>query len=305
MKRIALVMSGNIRTFFYKKAHIAKKYLELVNKQNIDMFVYTDDNDINHNDIQYFSEINKNKVLGITNDYEKRLHKNCGFIDYDTACSVINDNLKIFGERIKKIKIEKFNQDQISDIYDANNICHKIFMNNTYSDDARKRALMCQFYKLYKCFELLSDYEIEKKFKYDIVLKSRFDIIIFNLNNYDICSLDLSRKIYTNGYEKFCADTWAIGDRFIMEKYCNYFLNISQNMVDNVYCIFIGTWIITNKENMEKQNKICENASDSGEFGLTYLIKNINEYDIDYGLCVSVKCFKFYEHFFNYFNKIN
>jgi hypothetical protein len=57
---------------------------------------------------------------------------------------------------------------------------------------------------------------------------------------------------------------------------------------------------------MEKQNKICENASDSGEFGLTYLIKNINEYDIDYGLCVSVKCFKFYdEHFFNYFNKIN
>ena len=63
MKKVALLLSGNIRTFFYKDFIIAKKYSELANNQNIDVFIYTDNNDFNYNDIQYFSENNKQKSI--------------------------------------------------------------------------------------------------------------------------------------------------------------------------------------------------------------------------------------------------
>lgn len=58
-------------------------YSDLVKKQNIDVFIYTDNNDFFYNDIQYFSENNKEKSLGIPANYDKNIilkktvHKIC------------------------------------------------------------------------------------------------------------------------------------------------------------------------------------------------------------------------------------
>ena len=93
MKKIALLLSGNIRTFFYNNNNIANNYLKLVENQDIDIFIYTDNNDFNYNDIQYFSDNNKEKVLGIENDYYKRLSKNIQFINYNDSFKIIIYNI--------------------------------------------------------------------------------------------------------------------------------------------------------------------------------------------------------------------
>ena len=48
-KKIALLLSGNLRQFFRNNFLIAKMYSDLVKKQNIDVFIYTDNNDFFYN----------------------------------------------------------------------------------------------------------------------------------------------------------------------------------------------------------------------------------------------------------------
>ncbi len=278
MKKIALLLSGNVRKFFYNNLYIAKTYVELVNKQDIDVFIYTENNDFDYNNIQYLSEKNVKKILGNPNIPEcnnRKYSKNIQFISYDECLKILNTNFsKIFGDKLKDIVIEDFNENLLDSIYDKNNINHITFM-NTNSDITRKNALLCQFYKLYKCYELMVNYENKYDFKYDIIIRCRFDGIFNGINNYDLRSLDLENTVYCEGHDKHIFDWWAIGNRFIMNIYCNYYLNISPNLVDQVY---------------------LDDISDSSEFGLTYLIKHINKYNICYNHNIRYDLtFKFYK----------
>ena len=100
------------------------------------------------------------------------------------------------------------------------------------------------------------------------------------------------------------ADCWAIGNRFIMTHYCKYYLYISCNMVDGIFCS-AKKWKLfkaTNIQEYRNNNNIQDDASDSGEFGLTYVVKHKNKYNLDYSLGDKVIAFKFYDDFlFNYF----
>lgn len=134
----------------------SKKYLELMEKQDIDLFIYTDNNDFNYDNIQYFSDKNKNKILGVPNDIEKRLSENIDFINYNDSCQIIKNNLiKIFGNKLKKYHIEEFKQNLIDDIYDKDNIYHNTFIQYKHHSICWKIAIMCQYYKLYKCYNLM------------------------------------------------------------------------------------------------------------------------------------------------------
>ena len=180
----------------------------------------------------------------------------------------------VFGEKLKEINIEDFNKDIINDIYDKTNIYHNTFMDYD-SAFYRKNSLMCQFYKLYKCYKLMIDYEVKHNFSYDIIIRSRFDGILNNINKCDLRSLDLTKRVYCEGYNKHINDWWAIGNRFIMDKYCNYYLNISPNLVDKIY---------------------LDNISDSSEFGLTYLIRCKHNYDTFYNHNIRIDLnLKFYK----------
>jgi hypothetical protein len=265
-KKIALLLSGNLRTFFYNDNYIAKKYAELVNNQDIDVFIYTDNNDFNYNNIQYLSEKNIEKILGnpdIPETNERKYSDNIQFINYDDSTKILNEKLlECFGQKLKDLNIEDFNKDLINDIYDKQNINHNAFM-NTGSNFSRKNCIMCQFYKLYKCYNLMINYEKNNNFNYDIIIRSRFDGVL-NINN-DIRSLDFNNNLYCQGDEIHLYDWCAIGNRFIMDKYCNYYLNISQNLVENIYYENGG-----------------HDISDSSEIGLTYIIRNKHNYNLLY-----------------------
>tara|TARA_X000000368_G_C23051886_1_gene721835 strand:- start:1619 stop:2527 length:909 start_codon:yes stop_codon:yes gene_type:complete len=302
MKKIALILSGNIRTFFYKNNYIANNYLKLANKLDIDIFIYTDNNDFYYNDCQYFSENNKELVMGIENDYNKRLYKNRNFISYENAHKIIKKTLtSIFGDRLKKLHIEDFNSNKIDEIYDKNNKFHNTFMNNKFSSFIRKKALMNHYYKLHKCYKLMTEYEKENKFEYDIIIKSRMELLLPNLNNIDIKSLDFKNKIYCYKHITHVQPCWAIGDRFIMNKWCNYFLYISLNMVDGIFCNNFRTSKAKNIDEFHKLYNPENDISDSDEFGLTYLIQKSN-YNFSH-MPVNEIMFKFYDNsLFNYFS---
>ena len=90
-QKIALLLSGNLRTFF--RNNNANKYLEIANSQDMDIFIYTDDNDFYYNDCQYFSENNREKQLGIENYRKLRFYKNIDFVSYDEASKIIKKSL--------------------------------------------------------------------------------------------------------------------------------------------------------------------------------------------------------------------
>lgn len=142
MKKIALLLSGNIRRLFDKSTPLVTFYIDLIKKQNIDVFIYTDNNDFYYDNIQYLSDNNKDKILGIPTIYERRYHTNIQFINYENSSKIIKENLfNIFNDHLKNLYIEDFDNDQINNIYDKNNIYHNTFMNNIYSDINRKKQL--------------------------------------------------------------------------------------------------------------------------------------------------------------------
>jgi hypothetical protein len=289
VKKIALLLSGNIRKFYYDNSIIEKSYKKLVNNQNIDVFIYTDNNDFYYNDFQYLS----NK-LNVSNNYNSnRYYNKLKFIEFEEAYNIIETNLRnTFGESLKDLFIEEFNENQIDDIYDKNNINHVIFMESNHSScKYRKKSIMSNFYKLYKCYNLLVNYENKNNIKYDIIIKSRFDGIFYNLDDYDLRSFNFENRVYVHGTEFHIFDWWIIGNRYIMDKYCNYYLNISENLINKIYLflyreneVLINYEIIKNCDDIisykNKKNDndrlYLEDISDSSEFGLTYLLEKYN-----------------------------
>jgi len=128
-QKIALLMSGNIRTFLYNNNNIANKYLELANSQDMDIFIYTDNNDFYYNDCQYFSENNREKVIGIESNTEKRFYKNIDFIN-DGSYSEMVFNYAISDSDNQVFSLNVTNNGQSSSILELDK--HKIHHPHIY-----------------------------------------------------------------------------------------------------------------------------------------------------------------------------
>lgn len=295
MKNVALLLSGNLRTFLINNEYIARKYVDFVQSHGIDVFIYTDDNDFNYQGTQYFSDRNEEKIMGIPSHYDRRYHISTGHVTHAEAVSMIRPALyEMFGNHLKRCHIDMFHND-ITKLYIRDNIYHCKFMTNPYSSDKRKFALLSQFYKLYKCHELLEEYEKNQHIVYDVIIKSRFDGTLNGLS--DVRSFDLSSKIYCEGYPLFINDWWAIGNRSIMEKYCNYYNTISPNILNGVYAYrSTGDWVmVVNTTSDPRNQSIVEDATDSGEVGLTYLLRTLENYTTYYNHGIRIDLsYKFY-----------
>lgn len=284
--KIGLLLSGQLGKFFYGSDtdKISVKWKKIVEKYNIDVFCVTDDNNYYHDiyDSQIFSEYNND--MHVTNVNSWRYYKNKKILDYDTSCKYLDNNLKkCFENNIKNIIILKdgsLNNDKL-----IKNTNHKIFLNyKSTRGDFEKIGLLNQYYKLQECFNSLLYYEQSNNFSYDIIIRCRFDCIIESLiEQINIYELDLLKNIYSSKYEHYINDWWCIGNRYIMEKYCNYYTNFSQNIIDG-YELYLyhdnGKIIGYDKGINIIEKKIpFYNISDSAEFGLTYIILIIEKYN--------------------------
>lgn len=85
------------------------------------------------------------------------------------------------------------------------------------------------FYSIMVSNEIKKLYEKVNNFKYDLVIRCRFDIVfhVFNLNLY---SLDSNNKIYTyhTGAEQLPNDHFAISSSVNMDYYCDLYNNLEK-----------------------------------------------------------------------------
>tara|TARA_B100001027_G_C16128436_1_gene268136 strand:- start:40 stop:408 length:369 start_codon:yes stop_codon:yes gene_type:complete len=90
-KKIALLLSGNLRSFYNEKFNIYKKYSELLIEYDIDVFVYVDNNDFYYEGSQYISSKNKKFEIITGNNPKsvKRILDNIKKIDYSNK---LDDN---------------------------------------------------------------------------------------------------------------------------------------------------------------------------------------------------------------------
>ena len=286
--KIALLLSGELGTFEFKNT--CEKWKKVINKLELDVFCIVDENNFydKDSDCQIFSVNNPNKEMP---NQHNRVYKNTKFLTYEESLAKINKILEKY-IKVKSKKIFKYTDLNLNFLIKNKN--HKIFYEyskNTGRSINIKYANLSQFYKLKKCFDLMSEYENKNNFKYDLVIRSRFDIFIDNLNlitsncklfNQEICAS------YGTGH---LIDWWAIGKRDIMEKYCNYYNNFAPGLLKN-----FKFFIYRNKEgkflkfekgyDIKKDNTldICEEISDANEVGLSYIIEEIEKYKIvNYG----------------------
>ena len=157
---------------------------------------------------------------------EKILHKyNVDFFIHtwwdESICNTIDD---------RGYKFEENTLEKISKIYKP-----KIFHNETRKEfnilqDVDYETLnptspYSMFYSIMRCNELKKSYEINNNFKYDVVIRCRFDILI---NKLDIKFEEIEKGvIYTdtvgNGFPN---DQFALGDSASMDYYSSLYKRI-------------------------------------------------------------------------------
>lgn len=185
--KIALLLSGTLKQFLYKHPSCAELWSEACKLHNIDVFAVTEDNDYFYNDVQYFSD--KETKIKVTNNNEWRIYQNVNFISYEESYTIITKILQeTFGDRLKDYQINPYSGTEC--YYDSNDVNHKKFMElNTGRSHEHKLALLAQYFKLKRCYELMQNYETIHEFSYNIVIRSRFDISLINLKDIDFNGL--------------------------------------------------------------------------------------------------------------------
>lgn len=92
---------------------------------------------------------------------------------------------------------------------------------------------ICMMYSLFKANELKREHELQNGFRYDVVIRSRFD---FALNREIDFPVEPGKVYVPNDYVKgriapngiICNDQFAVGDSPTMDLYCNTFWNIDR-----------------------------------------------------------------------------
>ena len=128
-------------------------------------------------------------------------------------------------------------------------------------------------------YNLLVEYEKINNFKYELIIYSRFDCFPIGINKLNFDKIDFKNTIIIKQFPCFICGCGAIGNRFIMDKYFNYYNKIAPNLIDNVFVYWQGNKISYSKK------KGYSNISDSSEYGYTYLLQKMHKYRCkDYGI---------------------
>ena len=193
--RVALCISGQMR-FLEKGFQKLKDNLILPN--NCDVFIHSwfDDSMIGENySSRWNYKVNQNITTDAINLYNPKLYKFEPPIDFN-------------------YKVDKYDEERVLGVYPR-------IIKTSHS----------MFYSIMKCNDLKLKYEQDNNFKYDCVIRARFD---YNLNTkIDVSKLDLNNIYVNNGctHENLCVnDHISISNSDNIDYYSDVFNNI-----DNIY----------------------------------------------------------------------
>lgn len=208
--KVALCLSGHVRTYLKCKQSL---FDCIIHKYNPDIFIHT------WNDIGY--GLNGRPKNFINNETKKIININFVYgdssLEFIRNCGIVNEDM--FQDlKCKKIKIEDYSKVEKYIL----NISKKIYNKNSY--DYPPNFISAQR-KIYLCNELVKKYEKENNFKYDIIIKSRFDI------KYDLINIKNEiNNIYIPIAESYgiFSDIFAYGDNELMNKYQRFFIHLNE-----------------------------------------------------------------------------
>lgn len=259
----ALILFGNLRTFYMPLRQNPSKRVcdvlleNIVANNNFDIFISTDANDYFYNGDQIFFSNN----IDIVNGNTFRLLDSIKILNKEESKNIVQNELfKTFGNSIKNIKINTEHCSYEND--------EKVkFLESSNCSGASPRMLVAQYKSLYDCYEMLTQYESQNNFKYDNIMKCRFDFL-FNDQKLNLSNINVD--VFVPGIRgPIIYDFFAYGKRNHMMPYLSLYENLGfmlPNKTFMIECRNDGS-ILDFGEN--PQNNKCKCGKD-----------NIGKYDI-------------------------
>jgi hypothetical protein len=217
--RIAIVLCGNLRTFLMptredpssRLSDVFQKYI--VGKNNADVFAFASTNDFFFDGVQYFTTDNK---IEVSNNDTNRLMENIKFIRGEEAKILITEQLmSLLGDSLKALEIE--------DSFDVSTDPKYLSLKELKTTGNNLSFAIQQVRRLKLAYALLQKYESDNNFRYDIIIKWRFDNSVngeLDIQSYNLESTD----IYVPGiHSPIIYDWFAYGKRSAMDLCLNLY----------------------------------------------------------------------------------
>jgi hypothetical protein len=229
----ALILFGNLRTFLMpirgnEKNRVCDIFIKnIINNNNFDIFISTDANDYYFDNNQIFYS----KNIDIVNGNNFRLLDNIKILDKNESKNIVNNELyKLFNNKIKDINIEIEYND-----YSNNNKVKLLEESNC--SGASPRMIVAQYKSLYDCYQMLTKYEEKNSFKYENIMKCRFDFL-FNDQVLNINNLNKNIDLYVPGIRKpIIYDFFAYGKRNCMIDYISMYEKLGFMLPNKTFMI--------------------------------------------------------------------
>jgi hypothetical protein len=230
-KKIAILMSGGLRTFWYSIDNILNN---IIIPNNADVYIYTgyDNYDKNMDKIyidNYTGDTNKcsmifsrenrnnieNKILYM-NEYEFIKNKLGNYLKDIKFYQDINDDINEFeNDYLKRVEI------------------FKNYKNNQKITDSHygpQKYILEQYFRIYKCNEMKKEYENKNEFKYDYCMRLRPDFYYDNIINLNKINIQNNSIYAPNDYgyylqDQYVAEWFYFGDNNTMNKMTSDFYN--------------------------------------------------------------------------------
>lgn len=232
--KIALVLYGNLRTFFMKTRESNFRVCDII-MQNIiepnnpDIFINTDTYDFFYNDAQYFCS---NQINLVNND-GFRLYPNVKFIEPNEAKNIIDKELRNFlGNKIKYMIINDYQDNYLDGDPKYELLKDKIGWGPCPT------LLVGQYKKLYKGWEIMNNYE-KNNGEYDLIIKCRFDAGFNQGQRWFLSSFDYQNcDVYVPCIRRCMVDDWcAFGNRKGMTPYLKLYEELGFTHSNPTYII--------------------------------------------------------------------
>lgn len=236
--KLCILLSGLQRNF---EPFIENQLNYVINKYNLDVFIFTSDE-------------NKNRY-------------NSSCIDYITRQKYDND-IQFFYNKYKNLK-------KIYIDNDNNKFNDFILKNNIKKNRNHTLNMISSYFKFNECIKLMEDYENDNNFKYDLVLRCRLDFFAFdnfiNINNVDKNIIYLPVSKYNCHHD----DSGILMNRHCID-YVKEFINIPITFNDDNDYICIETEF---HNYLQKNYKICFIDNLSYRIGVGCMVSNIPYYN--------------------------
>ncbi len=231
MSKIAILISGGLRTFWFSFDSILKNFII---PNNADIFIYTGYDNFNNNMKKIYTD---NHIINLSTCSSLISRSNPYYenkILYIDEYSFIKNK---FGNYVKDIKFYQNYPDDIEEFENDFNERLKIFKNYNKNQEIAKshygplKYVFEQYFRLYKCNEMKKEYERKNNFQYDYCIRLRPDFYYDNI--VDLSKLNIQKNtIYAPndyGYNLksfYVAEWFYFGDNNTMNLMTSEFYKI-------------------------------------------------------------------------------